>query len=160
MKDTERVALARIVVANREHIMAIGPWGKGLLGTTLRYDYEVRDETEVFKGISRPRVDKEAVELAADILERKAGHFDPAKFKDQYDRALKAILKRKAAGKPIERAPEPEAANVIDLMEALRQSVKGKGRKAHATTAQRHRPHRRSAHARRAAGHRRMRRAS
>ena len=51
MKDKGRVALARIVFANREHIMAIEPWGKGLLGTTLRYDYEVRDEREAFKGI-------------------------------------------------------------------------------------------------------------
>jgi DNA end-binding protein Ku len=127
MKDEERVALARIVLTNREHIMAIEPWGKGLLGTTLRYDYEVRDEKEVFKGISSPRVDREAVDLAADILKRKAGHFDPAKFKDKYDTALKALVKRKAAGKPIERPePEQEPSNVIDLMAALRDSLKGR----------------------------------
>ena len=56
MKDKGRVALARIVFANREHILAIEPWGKGMLGTTLRYDYEVRDEKEFFTGIPSPRV--------------------------------------------------------------------------------------------------------
>jgi DNA end-binding protein Ku len=86
MKDKGRVALARIVFANREHIMAIEPWGKGLLGTTLRYDYEVRDERDAFKGIPSPRVPKEMVQLAAHILDMKSGHFDPAKFKDEYER--------------------------------------------------------------------------
>jgi DNA end-binding protein Ku len=129
MKDKGRVALARIVFANREHIMAIEPWGKGLLGTTLRYDYEVRDDKESFKGIPSPRVPKEMVELASHILDKKAGHFDPAKFKDEYELALHKLVKRKAAGKTIER-PEPaeDRSNVIDLMAALQQSLRrGKG---------------------------------
>jgi DNA end-binding protein Ku len=126
MKDKGRVALARIVFANREHIMAIEPWGKGLLGTTLRYDYEVRDEREVFKGIQSPRVPKEMVQLAAHILDKKAGHFDPAKFKDEYELALRKLVKRKAAGKTIERSePSEDRSNVIDLMAALQQSLKG-----------------------------------
>ena len=70
-----RVALAGIVFANRQHIPAIEPWGKGLLGTTLRYDYEVRDEKEFFKGIANPRVPKEMVNLASHILDTKAGRF-------------------------------------------------------------------------------------
>jgi DNA end-binding protein Ku len=129
MKDKGRVALARIVFANRQHIMAIEPWGKGLLGTTLRYDYEVRDEKDAFKGIPSPRVPKEMVELASHILDKKAGHFDPAKFKDEYELALRKLVKRKAAGKTIER-PEPaeDRSNVIDLMGALQQSLgRGKG---------------------------------
>jgi DNA end-binding protein Ku len=131
MKDKGRVALARIVFANREHIMAIEPWGKGLLGTTLRYDYEVRDESEAFKGIPSPRVPKEMVQLAAHILDKKSGHFDPAKFKDEYELALRKLVKRKAAGKTIER-PEPteDRSNVIDLMAALRESVGRGGQKA------------------------------
>jgi DNA end-binding protein Ku len=124
MKDKGRVALARIVFANREHIMAIEPWGKGLLGTTLRYDYEVRDEREVFKGIPSPRVPKEMVQLASHILDKKAGHFDPAKFKDEYELALGKLVKRKAAGKTIERTEPPEdRSNVIDLMAALQESL-------------------------------------
>ncbi len=131
MKDKGRVALARIVFANREHIMAIEPWGKGLLGTTLRYDYEVRDEKEAFKGIPSPRVPKEMVELAAHILDKKSGHFDPAKFKDEYEMALRKLVKRKAAGKTIERPEQTEdRSNVIDLMAALRESVGRGGQKA------------------------------
>lgn len=126
MRDKGRVALARIVFANREHIMAIEPWGKGLLGTTLRYDYEVRDEKEVFRGIPTPRVPKEMVELASHILDKKAGHFEPAKFKDEYELALRKLVKRKASGKTIERTARAEdRSNVIDLMAALRQSLKG-----------------------------------
>ena len=130
MKDKGRVALARIVFANREHIMAIEPWGKGLLGTTLRYDYEVRDEKEAFKGIPSPRVPKEMVELASHILDKKAGHFDPAKFKDEYELALRKLVKRKASGKTIERTePAEDRSNVIDLMAALKQSLgRGKGK--------------------------------
>jgi len=131
MKDKGRVALAGIIFANRQHILAIEPWGKGMLGTTLRFDYEVRDEKEVFKGIGSHRVPKEMVSLASHILDTEAGRFDPAKFKDEYELALRKLVKRKASGKAIE-APEEKAdhSNVVDLMEALRQSVKGGGRRA------------------------------
>jgi Ku protein len=126
MKDKGRVALSRIVFANREHILAIEAWGKGMLGTTLRYDYEVRDESEVFKGIPNPRIAKEMIELASHILDKKAGRFDASLFKDEYELALRKLVKRKASGKTIERPSEPpDRSNVIDLMDALRQSVKG-----------------------------------
>jgi Ku protein len=134
MKDKGRVALARIVFANREHILAVEPWGKGMLGTTLRYDYEVRDEAEVFKGIPSPRIAREMVELASHILEKKAGRFDASQFKDEYELALRKLVKRKAAGKTIERPEErDDRSNVIDLMEALRQSVRGRKAVALAT---------------------------
>jgi len=127
MKDQERVALARIVLTNREHIIAIEPRGKGLLGTTLRYPYELRDEDDYFDDIKNPKISKDMIELAGHILKTKAAHFDPSKFKDEYENALKALVKRKAAGKPIkaaERAETPD--NVISLMDALKQSLKGK----------------------------------
>jgi Ku protein len=127
MRDKGRVALARIVFANREHILAVEPWAKGMLGTTLRYDYEVRDEKEVFKGIPSPRVPKDMIELASHILDSKAGRFDASKFKDEYELALRKLVKRKAAGTTIEPPSEKEdRSNVVDLMEALRQSLKGK----------------------------------
>jgi non-homologous end joining protein Ku len=66
--------------------------------------------------------------LASHILDTKAGHFDPAKFKDEYELALRKLVKRKSAGKTIE-APKKNRSNVIDLMEALRQSVKGKAKR-------------------------------
>jgi DNA end-binding protein Ku len=124
MKDKGKVALARIVFANREHIVAIEPWGKGLLATTLRYDDEVRDENEFFKDISSPRIQKDMIELASHILESKSGHFDASKFKDEYEFALKKLVKRKASGKVIERKdPEEKGSNVVNLMDALKQSL-------------------------------------
>ncbi|MBS0530258.1 MAG: Ku protein [Proteobacteria bacterium] len=127
MKDKDRVALGRVVLSNREHVVAIEASGKGMIATTLRYPYEVRDEADYFEGIKTPRISKDMVELAAHILDSKAAHFDPGKFKDDYEAALKALVKRKAAGKTIE-APKPaeREGNVVDLMDALRQSLKGK----------------------------------
>jgi DNA end-binding protein Ku len=143
MKNKGRVALARIVLTNREHIIAIEPLGKGLLGTTLRYPYEVRDEHEYFDDIKNPKISKDMIELASHILDSKAAHFDPSKFRDEYENALKTLVKRKAAAKPV-RAAEPEERpdNVISLMDALQQSLKG-GASAKRRT---HSPARRTAH--------------
>jgi DNA end-binding protein Ku len=141
MKDQDRVALARIVLTNREHIIAIEPLGKGLLGTTLRYPYELRDESEYFDGIRSPKISRDMVDLAGHILETKAAHFDPAKFKDEYETALKTLVRRKAAGRPVKAAePEKRGGNVISLMDALKQSLKGRA------SAKRHAPARRSGH--------------
>jgi DNA end-binding protein Ku len=125
MENEERVALARIVMAHREHILMLEPLGNGLLGTTLRYDYEVRSEKEYFAHIPSPRISRDMVSLAAHILESKATKFDPEKFKDEYEKALRKLVQRKAKGHAIE-APEPEEkpSNVINLMDALRQSVR------------------------------------
>jgi len=156
------VALAKIVLTNREHIIAIGPLGKGLLGTTLRFPYEMRDEDEFFGDIKSPKITKDMVELAGHILHTKAAHFDPSKFKDEYETALKALVKRKASGKTI-KLPEPEErpSNVVSLMDALKQSLKGGSRgkktaaKSHARRATGRRqaakkPHRSTARARKA----------
>jgi DNA end-binding protein Ku len=143
MKDKDRVALARIVLTNREHIIAIEPLGKGLLGTTLRYPYELRDEADYFDDIKNPKISKDMIELASHILDTKAAHFDPSKFKDEYETALKTLVKRKAAGKPVksaEREERPE--NVVSLMDALKQSLKGKGSAKRATSRARRVTHR------------------
>jgi Ku protein len=127
MKRKGRIALARIVLTNREHVMAIEPCGKGLLGITLRYPYELRDAGAYFDDIGSPRITKDMIDLASHILDTKAAHFDPSKFKDQYETALKKLVKRKAAGKPIKAAePEEKPSNVVSLMDALKQSVEGK----------------------------------
>lgn len=127
MKNQERVALARVVLSNRERIVAIEALGKGLLVTTLRYADEVRDEEEFFGDIKTPKISKDMIDLASHILDTKASHFDPSKFEDEYENALKKLVKQKAAGKVI-KTPEPaeKAGNVINLMDALKQSLKGK----------------------------------
>ena len=124
MKDKDRVALAKIVIAHREHIIALEPLGKGLLGTTLRYDYEVRNEKDYFSNVPSPRISRDMVKLAAHILATKETKFDPRKFKDEYEKALKKLVRRKAKGHTIEEpAPSERADNVINLMDALRQSL-------------------------------------
>lgn len=127
MKNKDRVALARVVLSNRERIVAIEPLGKGLLATTLRYADEVRDEEDFFGDIKAPKISKDMVELASHILDTKAAHFDASRFEDEYENALKKLVKQKAAGKTI-KAPEPagKPSNVVNLMDALKQSLKGK----------------------------------
>ena len=124
MKRKEKVALGRVVLASREHVIALRPLDKGLLGTTLRYPYELRDEDDYFDSIPSPRVSKDMINLASHILDTKAAKFNPNTFKDKYENALKALVKRKASGKTIE-APEKTRRedNVIDLMEALKGSL-------------------------------------
>ncbi|WP_050626769.1 Ku protein [Bradyrhizobium viridifuturi] len=146
MKDQDRVALARIVLTNREHVIAIEPLDKGMLGTTLRYPYEVRDADDYFDDIKSPKVTKDMIELAGHILESKAAHFDPSKFKDEYETALKALVRRKAAGKPIKAAErEEKPSNVVSLMDALKQSLKDRKGGARRSTARRPASHRRAA---------------
>jgi DNA end-binding protein Ku len=138
MKDQGRTALARIVLTSREHVIAIEPLGKGLVGTTLRYPYELRDEGKYFDDIKSPKISKDMIELASHILDTKAAHFDPSKFKDEYENALKALVRRKASGKTIkvaEREKKPD--NVINLMDALKASLKDGAAKRRAPAARR-----------------------
>jgi DNA end-binding protein Ku len=138
MQDEKRVALARIVMANREHTIMLEPLGKGLLGTTLRYAYEVRSEKEYFSHIPSPRVTKDMVSLAVHILESKATKFDPEKFQDEYEKALRKLVQRKAKGHAIE-APEPDErpSNVINLMDALRESALADTKRGHGSGSRR-----------------------
>jgi DNA end-binding protein Ku len=117
------VALGRVVFTSREHVIALEPRGKGLLGMTLRYPYEVRKEDEYFDDIPDEKIPKDMLELASHIVETKAGHFKPEKFEDHYEDALKELLKRKQSGEKIEAPRERTPSKVINLMDALRRSV-------------------------------------
>jgi DNA end-binding protein Ku len=117
------VALGKVVFTSREHIIALEARGKGLMGVTLRYPYEVRNEKDYFDEIEDEKVPKDMLELASHIVDTKRGEFDPKKFEDRYEDALKELLKKKQKGEKIERPAESKPSNVVDLMEALRQSV-------------------------------------
>ena len=117
------VAIGKVVFTSREHIIALEPRGRGLLGVTLRYPYEVRNEADYFDDIPDEKMPKDMLDLASHIVKTKSGHFEPSKFEDQYEDALKELLKRKQEGKPIERPERPKPTNVVNLMDALRQSV-------------------------------------
>jgi DNA end-binding protein Ku len=134
------VALGRVVLTRREHIIALEPRGRGLLGLTLRYPYEVRDEQPYFEDIPDLKLSKEMLDLATHIVETKAGHFDPAQFEDRYENALADLLKRKEAGEKIEPAKEGPSPQVVNLMDALRASIDAEKKKAPAPSAQARRP--------------------
>jgi DNA end-binding protein Ku len=123
IKQEGMVAIGKVVFTSREHIIALEPRGKGMMGVTLRYPYEVRKEEDYFDEISDEKVPKDMLELATHIVEKKAGHFDPEKFDDSYEDALKELLKKKQSGQKIERPTEHAPAKVVNLMDALRRSV-------------------------------------
>jgi DNA end-binding protein Ku len=118
------VAIGRVVLTSREHIIAMQPRGKGLMGMLLRYPYEVRDEKEYFDDISNAKISKDMMDLAKHIVETKSGHFEPDKFEDHYEAALKTLVEKKSRGVKIETPEERAPAKVINLMDALRRSVK------------------------------------
>jgi len=124
MRGKEMVALGRLVLAKRERVVALEPYGKGLLGTTLRYPDEVRNATDYFCDLPDLTIAPDMLTLAEHILDRKAGDFDPATFRDRYEEALLAHLKAKQAGAVREQKPTFAAPRrVINLMEALRRSI-------------------------------------
>jgi DNA end-binding protein Ku len=125
IREMDKVAIGRVVLTSREHIIALEPLDKGLMGTLLRYPYEVRDPQEYFDDIQDVKVTKDMLDLARHIVEQKAGRFEPDKFEDQYETALVDLINRKRAGKPITAKARPRGENVVDLMEALRKSVGG-----------------------------------
>ncbi len=125
IRDMNMVAIGRIVLTNREHIIALEPLEKGLVGTLLRYPYEVRSEDEFFDEIQDVKVTKDMLDLAKHIVNQKSGRFEPGKFEDHYETALVDLINSKRAGKPIAPKERPRGDNVVDLMEALRRSVGG-----------------------------------
>src|SRR3569833_282292 len=123
IRDMKKVAIGRVVLTNREHIIGLEPMDKGLVGTLLRYPYEVRSEQEYFDEIQDVKVTKDMLDLARHIVNQKAGRFDPEKFEDHYESALVELINLKRAGKVIRPKERPKGENIVDLMEALRQSV-------------------------------------
>jgi DNA end-binding protein Ku len=124
MRGKSMVALGRVVLSKRERVVMLQPWGKGLLGTTLRYPYEVRDEKAYFDDIAEIQIPKDMLALAEHILETKAADFDASEFHDRYEEAIVAMLNEKKAGMPVpKQRPLPRIVAGTDLMTVLRQSL-------------------------------------
>jgi DNA end-binding protein Ku len=128
MRDENVVGLGRVVIARRERIMMLEPLGKGLLGTVLRYGYEVRSEEAYFEDIEDLKLPAEMKDLAHVIIQRKAGHFRPEEFTDRYEDALVELIRAKQAGMPARPAEQPaRPSNVVNIMDALRNSIAAAG---------------------------------
>jgi len=126
LRAEKKVGLGQIVLSGRERIAALQPCGKGMLLETLRYAEDLKKAGKYFDGMKKVAVDKDQLGLAKKLIEQKAAPFDPERFKDHYENALRELIERKlkSKGRRIRtEEPEHKGAEVIDLMEALRQSV-------------------------------------
>ena len=133
IRSLDKIALARVVLTNREHVIALEARDKGLVGMLLRYPYEVRNAAEYFDDIQDVKITKDMLELAKHIVEQKSGHFEPEKFEDHYEQALHELLEQKRKGQPITTTRKPAPTNVFNLMDALKQSIQSSGKPASAT---------------------------
>ncbi len=132
LAETKKVALGKIAFAGREHLVAVGASGTdelpGMMAYTMRYAEELRKPAHFFDSIKKVAIDEEQLQMAKELITRKAGRFEPDKFKDEYEAALRAMVEAKVQGValPEEEAPR-KSAKVINLMDALRKSVAGEG---------------------------------
>src|SRR6201996_2639829 len=126
--DTKKIALSKIASGGREHVVAIAPAGTdahgGMMAYTMRYGAELRDAADYFRDIKKTTVDSDSLSLAKELIKRKAGAFDPSKFVDGYEIAVKELVHAKLKHAPIPKDEAPKAAKgkVINLMDALRKS--------------------------------------
>ncbi|HYI27215.1 MAG TPA: Ku protein, partial [Bradyrhizobium sp.] len=124
IRSMNKVAIGRLVLTNREHIIALEPLDKGLMGTLLRYPYEVRSEKEYFDDIQDVKVTKDMLDLAKHIVEQKSGSFEPEQFEDRYESALIELINQKRNGvKTTPKSAPATSGNVINLMDALKRSL-------------------------------------
>jgi DNA end-binding protein Ku len=124
IRSMNKVAIGRVVLTNREHIIALQPLDKGLMGTLLRYPYEVRSEKDYFDDIQDVKITKDMLDLAKHIVEQKSGSFEPEAFEDHYETALIDLINKKRSGLPIAAKAAPKSSgNVINLMDALKRSL-------------------------------------
>jgi len=124
IRNEGMVAIGKVVFTSREHIIMLEARENGMMGVTLRYPYEVRASKDYFDDIEDEKIPKDMLDLAAHIVETKKGKWEPERFEDQYEDALKEVIDKKTKGLKIERPEMPAKTNVVNLMDALRASVK------------------------------------
>jgi DNA end-binding protein Ku len=143
IRSLNKVAIGRVVLTNREHVIALEPLGKGLMGTLLRYPYEVRDEKEYFDDVQDVKITKDMLDLAKHIVEQKSADFDPEEFDDRYETALIELINQKRNGLPVAKAAPKSTGNVINLMDALKRSLANEQQAPAATKAKGKKPKKR-----------------
>jgi len=126
LSEAGRIALGRVVMHTRERLVALEPRDKGILVYTLRMGDEVIPSRQAFADIPATKPDKQMIEIARKIIEQREGDFEPDKFEDRYENALRDLIRRKQKGEKLVTAEPVEESNVIDLMAALKKSLKAK----------------------------------
>ena len=127
MARKKMVGIGRVVLSWRERMIMLQPRGKGILATTLRYPYEVRQDAEYFGGIPEIELPKEMLEIAEVIIDRKSGHFEPGKFTDRYEEAVVSLVRAKQAGEAFAVPETPAPSRVVNIMDALKRSLEAEG---------------------------------
>jgi DNA end-binding protein Ku len=130
MTRKKMVGIGRVVLNRRERMLMLSPRNKGMLATTLRYPYEVRQDAEVFNDIHDVKLPAEMLDIAQEIIARKSGHFEPDKFADRYEEAVVNMLRAKQAGQTFAAPQVAEPGNVVNIMDALRRSLQASGGEA------------------------------
>ncbi|WP_430252059.1 Ku protein [Neorhizobium sp. DAR64860/K0K1] len=123
MRKSKVAAIARTVLFRRMRTVLIRPHGKGLIATTLNYDYEVRSSKKAFEGMPKLKIEGEMLDLAKHIISTKKGDFDPATFDDRYEAALADLVKAKMEGRSLPKLKKVEVSKPNDLLAALRESA-------------------------------------
>jgi DNA end-binding protein Ku len=126
IEETGRVALSRVVIAQRERTIALRPSEGGLVAHTLYEQRDVNDAKAIFEGAADTRMDPAMVQLAKQLIERQSGRYDPSDLEDRYETRLRAMIDAKLKGEGIaeeDDAVQPDRGNVVDLMAALKKSL-------------------------------------
>ncbi|WP_126975025.1 non-homologous end joining protein Ku [Frigidibacter oleivorans] len=133
LRQANKVGLGQLAMRGKEYLCAVRPCGDGLLMETLYYADEIREAEPLFSGIEDEPADKELLAVATQLIDRKTAPFDASAFEDHYDQALRALIEAKRKNRKTPRAltgddkARPKGENVVDLMEALRESLKASG---------------------------------
>jgi len=127
MAKKRMVGIGRVVLSRRERLLMLAPRGTGMLATTLRYPYEVRQDAEYFESIGETKVQPAMLGIAQEIIGRMSGHFEPDKFTDRYEEAVTAMLRAKQAGQVFSVPEQAAPANVVNIMDALKKSLEAAG---------------------------------
>jgi len=127
MARKKMVGIGRVVLSRRERMLMLQPRDKGMLATTLRYPYEVRQDAEYFADIPESKLPADMPDIAQEIIARKSGHFEPDKFSDRYEEAVVEMLRAKQAGQTFAAPQAAEPGNVVNIMDALRRSLQATG---------------------------------
>ncbi|MGN6489850.1 MAG: Ku protein [Devosia sp.] len=123
LREKKAAAIAHAVLFRRLRPVLIRAHHKGLIATTLNFDYEVRSASDAFSDITNRKIQPEMLELAQHILKTKAGEFDPEKFDDRYEKALEELIQAKIQGRKVVPIRQPKPTKPNDLLEALRMSA-------------------------------------
>jgi DNA end-binding protein Ku len=130
LADTKKAGLGEVVFGGREHLVALmpaaGSQSRGMMAYTLRYAEELRDGASLFSKIKASKIDRDQLQLAKELIQRNSAKFDPEKYKDDYETALRELIDAKMHHRPLPREGAPPKAKVINLTDALRRSLSEK----------------------------------